>query len=74
MKRGEFFKILVTELDLGDAEINEGSPLNITSLMSLSLISLLDEHFGIRVKATDLRKIDSVKKLVELIGKDKLSQ
>jgi len=71
MKRDEFFRKLVDELELEDGEINELSPLHLTSLMHLSLISFLDEHFGVRVKAIDLIGIDSVDKLMILIGKDK---
>jgi acyl carrier protein len=71
MNKKEFFSKLKEELDLEEMEINENSPLHLTSLMQLSLISFLDEHFGRRVKATDLKDIDSVEKLMTLVGKDK---
>jgi acyl carrier protein len=71
MKREDFLKKLVTELELEDTDINENSSLHLTSLKQLSLISFLDEHFGVRVKAIDLKGIDTVDKLMVLIGKDK---
>jgi len=71
MEKEEFFNRLVNDLDLDDKEINENSPLHLTSLMILSLISFLDEHFGLRVKAIDLKDIDSVDKLMSFIGKEK---
>ena len=71
MKKEEFLRKLVDELELEDGEINENSPLHLTSLRILSLISFLDEHFGVRGKANDLKGIDSVDKLITLIGRDK---
>ena len=71
MKKEEFFQKLVTELDLEVNELNESSSLHLTSLMHLALMSFLDDHFGIRVKAIDLKGIDSVEKLITLIGQDK---
>jgi acyl carrier protein len=71
MKKEEFFNKLKKELELDDNEINQSSSLHLTSLMTLALISFLDEHFGLRVKAIDLTGIDSVDKLVNIIGKDK---
>jgi acyl carrier protein len=71
MKKEDFFKKLVNELELDDSIIDENSPLHFTSLQTLSLISFLDEHFGVRVKARDLIGIDSLDKLIALIGKDK---
>jgi len=71
MDKKEFYKKLVEELDLEDRDINENSSLHLTSLMHLSLMSFLDEHFGVRVKAIDLKDIDSVGKLITLIGIDK---
>jgi acyl carrier protein len=40
--------------------------------MHLSLISFLDGHFNLRVKASDLKDVDSVDKLMTLIGKAKI--
>jgi len=71
MRKEEFYLKLVDGLDLDDKEINENSALHLTSLMHLSLISFLDENFGIRAKAIDLKDIDSVAKLMSFIGKEK---
>lgn len=73
MKREHFYRKLIDELELEDVEINDSSPLHLTSLKSLELISFLDEHFGIRVKAIDLKGIDTINKLMTLIGKDKFN-
>lgn len=72
MKREEFFKSLIDELELEEIEINESSPLILTSLKKMILISFLDNHFAIRVKANDLKDIDSIAKLMSLIGKEKI--
>jgi acyl carrier protein len=71
MKKDVFFKKLVDELELEDVEINESSYLHLTSLKTLSLIAFLDEHFGLRVKYIDLKEINSIEKLIALIGKEK---
>ena len=71
MEKKEFFKKLVNELELEDSEINESSSLHLTSLRTLALMSFLDEHFELRVKAAELKGIDSIEKLMALIGKDK---
>lgn len=73
MDKADFFKKLVDELDLDDNQLNEKSGLNLTSLNHLSLISFLDEYFGIRVKAVDLKNIDSIEKLMKLIGMEKFN-
>lgn len=72
MKKEEFFIRLAEELELDGDKINESSSLHLTSLMQLALMSFLDENFGIRVKAIDLKGIDSVESLITLIGKDKI--
>lgn len=71
MKKEDFFRKLVNELELKDDEINESSPLHLTSLRTLSLISFLDEHFELRVTAIELKGIDCVDKLMSLIGINK---
>jgi acyl carrier protein len=71
MEKNDFLKKLVDELELENDNINEASSLHLTSLRTLSLMSFLDEHFDIRVKAIDLKGIDNINKLMALIGKDK---
>lgn len=71
MKKEDFFRKIEKELEFEKNEIKEFSPLHLTSLNHLSLISFIDEHFGIRVKAIDLKGVDSVDKLISIIGKDK---
>jgi acyl carrier protein len=71
MNKENFYEKLREELDLEENELTENSSLHLTSLMQLSLISLLDEHFGLRVKATELNEIRNVSDLISLIGEDK---
>jgi acyl carrier protein len=71
MKKNDFFNKLVDDLELEDVDINEASSLHLTSLKTLALMSFLDEHFSIRVKAIDLKGIDTIDKLMTLIGIDK---
>jgi acyl carrier protein len=39
--------------------------------MNLTLIVYLDENFNLRVTGKDLKNIDSVEKIIQLIGEDK---
>jgi acyl carrier protein len=71
MKKEEFFRLLKEELDL-EGVIDENSSLNLSSLRVLSLMSFLDEHFNKRIKPVDLKNVDSVEKIIILIGEDKL--
>ena len=72
MKKEEFLKNLADALELDANEINLNSPLQLSSLMRLSLMSFIDEKFGVRVRANELKDLDNVEKIVTLIGKNKL--
>jgi acyl carrier protein len=71
MKKEDFFRKLEKELGLEKNELKESSSLHLTSLNLLSIISFIDEHFGERVKVMELMGIDSIDKLISIIGKDK---
>lgn len=71
MKKEEFLKSLNETLELENSELNENSSINLTSIMNLTLIVFLDENFNLRVTGKDLKDIDSVQKIIQLIGRDK---
>jgi acyl carrier protein len=71
MKKEEFLSSLNEALELENPELTEKSGINLTSIMNLTLIVFLDENFNLRVTGKDLKDIDSVEKIIQLIGKDK---
>jgi|BarGraNGADG00312_1021997.scaffolds.fasta_scaffold02408_2 acyl carrier protein len=71
MKKAEFLKKLNDTLEISDSDLTEKTTFNLTSIMNLSLIVFLDENFDLRVKGKDLKEIDSVEKIISLIGVDK---
>jgi acyl carrier protein len=71
MKKKEFLISLNEALELENHELNEKSIINLTSIMNLTLIVYLDENFNLRVTGKDLKNIDSVEKIIQLIGEDK---
>jgi acyl carrier protein len=71
MKKEEFLTSLNEALELENHELNEKSIINLTSIMTLTLIVYLDENFNLRVTGKDLKNIDSVEKIIQLIGEDK---
>lgn len=72
MKKQEFLKRLNDTLEISDSDLTEKSTFNLTSIMVLSLIVFLDENFNIRVTGKDLQGIDSIEKVIQLIGNDNL--
>ena len=67
MNKAKFFEELKETLEL-DGEINEKTPVNLTSLAILSLIVFIDENFDKQISATELKKVASVRDLIKLIG------
>jgi len=72
MKKEDFLTQLNDDLDLDNPNLSVNSSINLTSLRTLSLVAFLDEKFKIRVKAAELKGIDSVDKIIRLIGEDKI--
>lgn len=72
MKKEEFLTSLNEALELENPNLNEKSGINLTSIMNLTLIMFLDENFDLKVTGKDLKGVDSVEKIIELIGEDKL--
>jgi acyl carrier protein len=69
MKKNLFFKQLKEIFEI-DSEINEKSPLHLTSLTTLAIIALVDEEFFKTLEDSELKTINSVDDLMNLIGKE----
>ena len=67
MEKSKFFEELKDALEL-DGIVNESTLLYLSSLATLSLIAFIDENFNKQIKAIDLKKVNSVALLMELIG------
>jgi acyl carrier protein len=72
MEKNKFYSELKDALELSE-DLNENSPIALSSLHVLSVIALVDENFDIQLKASDLKSIDSVGKLMSIIGTEKFS-
>lgn len=75
MKKSEFYDVLMETLEIESVESIDTSTLltdleEYDSLAVLSLIAMIDEHFGKRIPGTDFYKITTVQSLMDLIGTD----
>jgi len=59
-------------LMIEDAEINEATEIHLTSLSTLSVIAFIDENFDKQVRASDLKSIQNISSLINLIGKENI--
>ncbi len=59
-------------LMIEDAEINEATEIHLTSLTTLSVIAFIDENFDKQVRASDLKSIQNISSLINLIGKENI--
>jgi acyl carrier protein len=69
MKKNLFFEQLKEILEM-DSEVNEKSTLHLTSLTTLAIIALVDEDFSKTLDDSELKLINSVGDLMNLIGKE----
>jgi acyl carrier protein len=75
MKQTEFFELLMDALEVEsvdelDTEMELTDLEEYDSLAVLSLIALIDEHFGKRIAGNEFQKITTVQSLMDLIGSD----
>ena len=68
MEKSVFFEKLVESLELEDTNINENSPLYLSSLQVLSMIAFADENFNKQIKASEFKSIKTVKDLMLILG------
>ena len=72
MKKSDFFQELNNALIVNDTVLNDKSEIHLTSLSTLSIIAFIDEYFEKQVKASDLKSIQNVKDLINLIGPENI--
>jgi len=75
MQKSEFYDILKETLEIESVDsLNESTVLTdleeYDSLAVLSLIAMIDEHFGKRIPGAEFQKITTVKSLMDLIDSD----
>ena len=75
MQKSEFYDILKETLEIESVDsLNESTVLTdleeYDSLAVLSLIAMIDEHFGKRIPGVEFQKITTVKSLMDLIDSD----
>ena len=69
MEKSLFFEQLKEILEL-DGEINEKSQIHLTSFTTLAVIVLVDENFSKTIGANELKNVNSVDDLMNLISKE----
>lgn len=72
MKKQDFFNEVKDTFEL-DEKVNEETTLHLTSILILSLIVIIDENFEMQIKASDLKSINTVRELMNLIGLGKFN-
>lgn len=68
MEKSLFFNELRDILESDDENLNENSPIMLTSLSILSVMAFVYENFDKQVKPLELHKIQYVRDLISLIG------
>jgi acyl carrier protein len=71
MKTTDFFSELKEAVNYDADDISQSTTIHLTSLSTLSIIALVDEHFNIQINADDLRCISNVGDLMNIIGLNK---
>lgn len=67
-----FFDELKEALEL-EGKIDETTQIHLTSLSTLAIIAFVDENFDKRIKVADLKKVNIVADLIQLIGIENFS-
>lgn len=74
MKKDVFLNELKEQLEIEDANFLEYTPLNLTSIATLSVIVFVDENFNKQLNASDLKSVRSPQDLMILIGLENFDQ
>jgi acyl carrier protein len=78
MKKQEFCKMLQEALEITSVELTEQTMLNkveeYDSMSVMGIIAFIDEHFNIKLTATQLSSITDIKSLIKLIGLEKFEE
>lgn len=70
MKRNDFYKRIAELFEMEEESINEETPVKIDSLSLLALIVLIDENFNKQVNAGQLKNVETIGALMNIIGRD----
>lgn len=70
MKRNDFYKRIAELFEIEEESINEETPVKIDSLSLLALIVLIDENFNKQVNAGQLKNVETIGALMNIIGRD----
>lgn len=77
MEKAAFISAIKDGLEIESIELTEDTILKeipeYDSLGVMSLVAIIDEHFGKTYKASDLEKLTTIGSLIELIGTEKFS-
>jgi acyl carrier protein len=68
MKKSDFLAELKDALMEESKPLNIDSPIQLTSLTTLSVIVLIDENFDKQVSASELKNVSTPGELMKLIG------
>ncbi len=78
MKIQDFLGLIKDYLEIESSELTIDTELSslpeFDSMGRMSLISLLDEQFGITLSSSELGQIKSIRSLIEFIGPDKFEK
>ena len=74
MKKDVFLNELKELLEIEEANFLENTPINLTSIATLSVIVFVDENFNKQIKANNLKNVNSPLDLMILIGLEKFEQ
>jgi acyl carrier protein len=70
MRKDVFLSELKELLEIDAPVFLEETPLNLTSIDTLSVMVFVDENFNKQIKAKDLKNVNSPHDLIQLIGQE----
>jgi hypothetical protein len=73
MKKSDFFAELREALELDVKDVTEKTPIHLTSIQTLAIIAFADSNFDKRIKIPELKDINYISDLMNLIGRENLT-
>jgi acyl carrier protein len=71
MKKSEFISRLLDMLELDASEYDDNTPLKIDSLGLLTIIAVVDECCDMSIKVVDLKNVNTITDIINIVGPDK---
>jgi len=68
MKKNDFYMQINRDLELGEKQVSEKTPLDLSSIQTLAVIAFADDKFRKRIKIADLKNVKSISGLMTIIG------